>query len=116
MQREELGDTETRLLEKKELKKLSPVLGDKVKGARYRPSDGCLDPFKLTHAMLGKAIENGADVHIWTNVEEILFKDHTVTGVRTDSGVIESGTVINATNGWAAFLTPDIPVIPLRSL
>lgn len=115
-QKEDLGDEEIELLDAKALKRLSPVLSDVCKGARFRPSDGCLDPFQLSFAFLRAAAQSGAELAPWTNVEEILFDGSAVTGVRTDRGVIEAPTVVNATNGWAAYLTPEVPVIPLRSL
>lgn len=116
IQQEDLGDTEIRLLEQKELRKLSPVLGDNVKGARFRPSDGCVDPFKLSHALLARAMAQGAEVRTWTRVNRILFDGQRVRGVETDRGIIEGALVVNAANGWAQSLTPEIPVIPLRSL
>lgn len=116
IQREELDDREIKLLDKKELLKLSPVLGDNVKGARFRPSDGCLDPFKLSHLLLSRAVEEGAVVRPWTRVNRVIFKGRRVQGVETDRGIIEGEIVVNATNGWAQSLTPEIPVIPLRSL
>ncbi len=116
MQREVLEDGEIRLLDAKALRDLSPILGTDCKGARYRPSDGVVDPFKLAHALLGKARANGAEVRTRTRVEEILFAGDRVTGVRTAEGTIEAATVVNATNGWASFLTPELPVVPLRAL
>jgi len=116
VQKEELGDEEIQLLDAKALQELSPVMSTACKGARYRPSDGCLDPFKLSHALLRKAVAGGAEVRTWTKVEEILFRGRAVAGVRTDAGVIEGDVVVNATNGWAGFLTPETPVVPLRAL
>ena len=112
----ELGDEEIQMLEGRALRRLSPVLDGSCIGARYRPSDGCLDPFGLTHAFMSKAVEMGAEFMTRTSAEEILFDGDEVTGVRTERGAIESGVVVNATNGWAAQLTPQVPVIPLRSL
>jgi len=115
MQREDLGDEEIRLLDRRQLHELSPVLSDECIGARYRPSDGCLDPFKLSHAMLREARRLGTAVMTWTTVEEILFDAQRVRGVRTDKGAIEAQTVIIAANGWAGQLC-TLPIIPLRSL
>lgn len=116
MQKQVLGDQEIQILERKDLKKISPILSDSCIGARYRPSDGCLDPFKLTCAFINRAVEMGCEVMTWTRVEQIVFDDDQVTGVNTSKGFIEANTVVNATNGWAAYLTDQIPVIPLRAL
>ena len=116
IQKDELGDEEIELLDAKALKRLSPLLSDRCRGARYRPSDGCVNPFKLTRALLRKAVEMGAEVHTWTRGEEILFNNRAVIGIRTDKGVFESDTVVIATNGWAAELVPGLPIVPLRAL
>lgn len=116
VQHEQLGDEEIQLLDRAGLRRVSPVLSDRCVGARFRPSDGCLDPFKLSHAMLRKAREQGAEVMTWTKVDEIVFDGGQVTGVRTNGRTIESDTVVNAANGWARYLTPQLPIIPLRSL
>ena len=116
MQRDALGDEEIELLDGNALKRLSPVIGARCKGARYRPSDGCLDPFKLSHALLQGALTMGAEVRVRTSVEEILMHGGSVGGVRTTAGTIEGGTVVVAANGWAADLLPQLPVVPLRAL
>ncbi|MBN1676347.1 MAG: FAD-binding oxidoreductase [Kiritimatiellae bacterium] len=116
MQKTELGDEEIQLLDARALHALSPVLSERCKGARYRPSDGCLDPFQLTHALVRKACELGAAVRTWCPVREIVTEAGRVAGVRTDAGLIPCDAVVNATNGWAASLTPELPVVPLRAL
>lgn len=116
MQREELGDEEIRYLDRRVLHELSPVLSDSCLGARYRPSDGCLFPLKLAHALAREAVRMGCEVRTWTRVEEIVLQGEAVAGVRTAEGLLEAEVVVNAANGWAASLTPQLPVIPLRSL
>lgn len=116
LQQDILGDAEIQWLEGRDLTRLSPVLSDKVVGARYRPSDGCLDPFKLSHSLLRRAVRQGTEVHARTTVEEILIENGSVVGVRADGRTYPADTVINATNGWAARLTPELPIVPLRSL
>jgi sarcosine oxidase subunit beta len=116
MQRDELGDEEIELLDARALKRLSPVIGNGCRGARYRPSDGCLDPFQLTHALLRKARALGAEVRTWTAVKEILMDGAGVSGVRTATETIEAETVVVAVNGWAADLLPALPIVPLRAL
>ena len=116
MQQEELGDEEIRYLDRRALQELSPVLSDRCLGARYRPSDGCLFPLKLAHALAHEAVKMGCEVRTWTKVEEIVLQGGGVTGVRTAAGFLEAEVVVNATNGWAGYLTPELPVIPLRSL
>ncbi len=116
MQREELGDEEIRYLDHGALKELSPVLSDRCLGARYRPSDGCLFPLKLAYALAREAVRMGAEIRTWTKVEQILLQSGRVAGVRTSEGILEAEAVVNAANGWAGYLTPELPIIPLRSL
>jgi sarcosine oxidase subunit beta len=116
MQREELGDGEIRYLDRWALHELSPVLSDLCLGARYRPSDGCLFPLKLAHALAREAVKMGCEVRAWTKVEEIILQGGRVAGVRTAQGLLEAEVVVNAANGWAASLTPQLPIVPLRSL
>jgi len=61
-------------------------------------------------------MKHGATILTHTPVEEILIRNASVQGVRTAQGVIETDTVLNATNGWAADLMPDLDVIPLRAV
>ena len=85
-------------------------------GARYRPSDGCLFPLKLAHALAREAVRMGCEVRTWTKAEQIVLQGGRVAGVRTAGGLLEAEVVVNAANGWAAYLTPELPIIPLRSL
>lgn len=116
MQQDVLADPEIKFLERNQLKQLSPLLSDACLGARFRPSDGCLDPFKLTHAYARRAKELGAQIRTKTPVEEVLFCDDNAVGLRTQTGTIEAARLVNCTNGWASYLTPELPVVPLRSL
>jgi len=115
MQRQDTGDEEIQYLDGSRLRKISPLLDRQCLGARFRPSDGCLFPFRLINALCARAAEAGAEIHTWTKVEEILF-DSGVAGVRTEEGIIEADAVVVAANAWTAALLPGIPVVPLRSL
>lgn len=117
MQKEETGDEEIEYLDRRQLAHVSPPLdGTVVVGARYRPSDGCLNPYKLTTALARQARRLGAVILTHTAAREIIVRDNRVVGVRTEQGEIETDCVVNAMNGWAAGLTPDVPIVPLRSL
>ncbi len=116
MQRQETGDDEIQYLDGRDLRELSPLIDKKCLGARYRPSDGCLFPFRLVNAMCRKAAEMGAEILSWTKGEEILFSNGRVTGVRTPGEIIDTEAVVVAANAWSSCLVPEIPIVPLRSL
>ncbi len=113
---QEIGDTETQFLDRDALRRVSPVMGERALAARYRPSDGWVNPFFLVRAYARIARWNGARFLTHTPVDEIVFSGDEVVGVRTGEVAHHAPIVINAMNGWAAFLTPEMPVIPLRSL
>jgi len=112
----DLGDKEIQLLNRKETKKIMPILGDHIVGSRYRPSDGNLNPFKMIMAFANGAKRKGSSVLTHTKVLRILERDGRVLGVETSRGVIECEWVVNATNVWAPSLTKKIEVAPVREL
>jgi sarcosine oxidase subunit beta len=111
------GDTEIRLLDRKETLEVMPNLNPEVVvGSRLRASDGNLNPFRLARSQALEAKKLGAEILTNTKVEEILCSNGAVQGVRTAGGVIEAGHVVNAANGWAHQLTEGIETIPVREL
>jgi len=112
----EWGDTEIGFLDRAGLDRVSPVMSHLALAARLRPSDGWVNPFFLVRAYARLARENHARICTYTPVDEIVVDGSGVYGVRIGNTVCESETVVNATNGWAGSLTPQMPVIPLRSL
>ena len=112
----EIGDTETEFLDRQALRRVSPVMGEKALAARYRPSDGWVNPFYLVRAYARMARRNGARLFTFAPVDEIVIEGAEVVGVRVGETLHRAPVVVNATNGWAAFLTPELPIIPLRSL
>ncbi len=111
-----LGDNEIQLLDRKETKEIMPSLTDNLLGSRYRPSDGSLNPFKLTYLLANAAKRHGALIFTQTKVEEIIEEDGRVKGVRTPFGMTGARWVVNATNGWASWLTKEVHITPLRLL
>ena len=112
----EAGDNEVELLDRKELRDRIPEFCEEVWGARFRTTDGNLNPFALTWGAARAAGRYGAAILTHTPVGEILVRNAAVQGVRTSRGVIETDTVLNAANGWAADVMPDLDVIPLRAV
>ena len=111
------GDTDIVWLEEKEVRKLSPSFKINLLGARFRSSDGVINPFKLTHGFAQAARKNGAKIFTHQPVEEIIIKGGKTEGILTNGQFIKAeNAVINATNAWSPFLTPEIDILPLRQV
>lgn len=112
-----VGDKEVQLLNKNETLKLFPVLTDKVKGSRYRESDGTINPFFYTHGFARGIRKFGGQIFTHTEVKRILKENGKVKGIETSKGEkIKAEKVVNVTNAWSSFLIPEIDILPLRQL
>jgi len=111
-----LGDDKIEVLDTHQTKEIMPSLPDNILGSRYRASDGNLNPFKLCHVMAEAARKMGTLVFTYTKVEEILEEAGVVKGVKTTLGTTKSKWVVNAANGWAGKLTPEVAITPVRQL
>lgn len=113
----ETGDEEIQLLTKDELLRLCPVLTPEVKGGRFRPSDGVINPFFYTHGFAWKIEELGGKVLTHTKVEKIIESNGKIEGVELEGErKIKAKTVVNATNAWSTYLLPSIQIFPLRQV
>ena len=111
----------TRELSAAEARELEPALSSLVLTAIEVP-DGVFDPLHLCLAFLASAQGNGATIHPFTEVEELVVRGSTVEGaiVRDRrSGRrhrVEADMVVNATGPWAdrvaAMAGLDVPVVP----
>lgn len=101
--------TDVRLLDGEELRELIPIAGAHLLGAKYAAKSGHLWPFKLVNGLAAGARKYGATIMPWTPAEEVLTQNGRVSGVRTARGVIETDTVIVATNAWTPKLLTDLP-------
>ncbi|MGB9677092.1 MAG: NAD(P)/FAD-dependent oxidoreductase [Candidatus Ratteibacteria bacterium] len=111
------GDKEIEILNKRETLNLCPLLTDNVFGARFRKSDGTINPFFLTYGFAFSAQKLGARIFTHTPVKKIIKENGKVKGVELENGEkIYSDVVINATNAWSIFLCPEIDILPLRQV
>lgn len=104
-----------------EARELEPALSSQVLAAIEVP-DGVFDPLHLCLAFLATAQGNGAAVHPFTEVEELIVRGSSVEGavVRDRSTGhrrrVEADIVVNATGPWADRLAAmaglDVPVLP----
>ena len=111
------GDDEIQLLNQEDTINSMPIINEKVLGARFRSSDGRLNPLKLCYGIIDKAKEFGARFYEFSKVEEVIIESGKVKGVKLSNGqIINSKWVINCTNAWAEKLTPEIKVVPIREI
>lgn len=95
-----------------------PALGPAVIAARHVRESGHVMPMLLTYAFARAAQRLGARICTETTVTAIERDARGITGVLTTRGAIATGTVVNATNGWAArvgsMVGLTLPIEPQR--
>jgi sarcosine oxidase subunit beta len=114
----ELG-VPSRMISVPEAGQLNPYLSlDGVIAAAYSAEDGYAHPGSVIRGYLAEAVRLGARVRTHTPVTGIDVTGGEITGVRTDRGLIATGTVICAAGAWSARIGAmagvDLPVEPLR--
>ncbi len=111
------SDDEIELLGKNETIERMPIINKEVLGARFRASDGHLNPLYLCYGIIDKAKKFGARFYEFSKVKEIIVESGNIKGVKlTDGKFIRSKWVINCTNAWAESLTPEIKIVPIREI
>jgi sarcosine oxidase subunit beta len=91
-----------------ELRRLCPQLDltDRprypVLGALYHPPGGIIRHDAVVWGYAHQADQRGVHLHQNTEVTGIRVEQGAVTGVETSRGLIKTGTVLNATAGWAS--------------
>jgi glycine/D-amino acid oxidase-like deaminating enzyme len=107
----------TELLDPPALAELAPALDPRtVRLARWTPSDGQLNPFKLVYGLLEAASDAGARIFRGVRVEGLVARGGRTVGLRTSHGPIQAGAVLLATNAWTPALVPPIAgnLTPIR--
>lgn len=90
------------LLSAKEAQDKFPLMSiDGVLGAAFIPTDGYIDPYSYTMALVAGARAGGVKFEQNVLVEDIVVKDNRVTGVRTNKGDVECDILVNAAGLWA---------------
>jgi sarcosine oxidase subunit beta len=105
------GLTDVELLTGYEVRQRYPWLSEEVAIATYRARDGWIDSALAVHAMATAA---EIPIHLNVKVEEILVNAGRVTGIRTATGDLETGTVIMAAGPFSGVLSPES--LPLQLL
>lgn len=112
-------DIDVQWLEPRDIPAVAPgVRLDGVLGAAFCARDGICDPNGVTMGFAQAAQRAGATIRRSTDVTGIRVERGRVTGVETESGVIETRLVVNAAGPWAGAIGRmagvAVPVEPLR--
>jgi len=100
----------SRVIYPDEIKKLAPFmdLSDHprypVLGALYHPPGGIIRHDAVVWGYARDADKRGVHLHQKTEVTGIEVENNRVVGVKTNRGDIKTGTVLNATAGWASLI------------
>jgi sarcosine oxidase subunit beta len=101
-----LQGVESRLISPQEIKELCPPIdiGDTprypILGALYHPPGGVIRHDAVVWGYARQADKLGVHIQQLTEVTGIAVNRGKVTGVHTNRGLIQAGTVLNATAGW----------------
>lgn len=90
---------------------------DGVGGATFEPKGGYADPVRTTESMVAAFRQLGGTFRERTAVRSLFRKGDRITGLSTDAGDIEAGTVVNAAGPWAQMLAASAGIeLQMRAL
>jgi glycine/D-amino acid oxidase-like deaminating enzyme len=108
---------EVELIDGGRLAELAPALdASDVLAAKWTPADGKLNPLRLVYALLGAAIERGAQLVTGVRVERLVERGGRLVALETSHGRLAADAVLLATNAWTPALVPAVAsgLTPIR--
>ena len=119
----QIEGVDSRLIWPDEIKSLCPYLDVSdhprypILAALYHPPGGIIRHDAVVWGYAHQADVRGVHIHQNTEVTGLKVQNGTVIGVETTRGDIKTGTVLNATAGWASTITAmvgiDLPLITI---
>lgn len=107
------------MLDRKQVLEINPYIGEMVVGASYCPTDGHVNPFRVTYGFFIRAQERGATFFTGEKIQGIRLRKGRVAGLITDKRTLETDTVINAAGVAGRTICNlvglDIPMRPVFS-
>jgi glycine/D-amino acid oxidase-like deaminating enzyme len=94
----------TRRLDRRQLEALMPECPERWQSALYTPDDGRAEPSLAVPAMARALRQRGVRIIENCAVEQILTHNQRVSGVLSEHGEIQSGSVLCAGGAWSTFL------------
>ena len=109
------GVKDLRIVSRMEALEIEPNLSREIKAALYAPSAGIIAPWEAAQAAVENAVENGAKLHLSTEVFNILENGSGYT-LKTSKGDFTFDMVVNAAGLWADELAEKagVKVTPLH--
>ena len=102
---------ETKILSSEEVLKLEPQLNKDIKGALFAPTCGIVNPFELTVALMENAMDNGVELLLNHEVNNIKINENSVSVFCKNDKELECKVLINAAGLFAddinAFVDKD---------
>ena len=102
---------ETKILSSEEVLKLEPQLNKDIKGALFAPTCGIVNPFELTVALMENAMDNGVELLLNHEVNNIKINENSVSVFCKNDKQLECKVLINAAGLFAddinAFVDKD---------
>lgn len=112
------GGLEVKMMKIDEVRKYEPALSPKLVGALHCPSASQINPFKVVYSYIRNAKNLGGQVLTQTEVLDLIKKDSTVMGVKTNSGEYLADIVVNCTGCWGSSIAKmaglDLEIKPRR--
>src|SRR6266702_2115041 len=84
------------------------LIPDRLTGATWCPTDGFLLPHMIYNEGFRRAKELGVHVQQQTEVLGAILRADRISALVTNRGTVEADWFVNATNAWAARLSPRI--------
>ncbi|MEW5725502.1 MAG: FAD-binding oxidoreductase, partial [Thermodesulfobacteriota bacterium] len=110
---------ELEMLDRQQVLEILPLVGEKVLGASWCPTDGHVNPFLVTYGYFRRAREAGAVFYTHETVTDLRLRRGRVAAVVTDKRVIETDTVVDAAGvagrRIANMAGLDLPMRPIYS-
>ena len=92
---------ETKILSSEEVLKLEPQLNKDIKGALFAPTCGIVNPFELTVALMENAMDNGVELLLNHEVNNIKINENSVSVFCKNDKELECKVLINAAGLFA---------------
>ena len=113
------ANLELEMLDRKEVLRINPYIGEKVLGASFCPTDGHVNPFLVTYGFFKKGKSLGARIFTHEEVKDIRLQKNRVAAVITDKQTFETDLVVNAAGvagrKVANMVGLDLPMKPVFS-
>ncbi len=109
---------ELELLDGDAARELEPLVGPKVIGATYSPTEPHVNPSRLVEALRRGAVANGASFREQVPATGLVTSGSRVAGVRSANEAFMGDLTVLATGSWACqagdWLGLDVPIQPVR--